>query len=168
MPVLKERMHSRGESFNPGAKLGVELDRLPPLGLSIEYCPLGDRCLEHLFQANRLRTELDAIGPLAVLVPRTLIFDRVGLPKAMATRHVNSELARVAREELDNIRHARKPQAKRVERQSATNERAGTRLDCPRMGALMEHLTLDRIQILLPLAFDVNEGPAPLAEREVL
>ena len=168
MPSLKERVHSGGEILDLSAKPRIKLDRVPPLNFSVENCALGNGGFEHLLQAKGLSAKLDAIGPFAVFVPRTLVFDRIRLPTALAPRHIDSGLAKLTREELDDIRHAGKTEAQRAERQGATNECAGTGLDCSRMGALMEQLALDGIEILLPLALDVNERPAPLAERKVL
>ena len=98
-----------------------------------------ERSLKHLFQAESLRAELNAIGRAAVLVADSLVFDRVRPPESLASRHKIRPALRFAGQELDNVRLTGKPKPKRVQRKGTADQNPGA-IRCRRVRFLMQSL----------------------------
>jgi hypothetical protein len=149
-------VHSSSKTLNFLAQSVIKAHLFPAFGFAIKDSPRWNASLKHLFQAECLCAELNAIGRSAMFVTRSLVFNRVGPPKPLASRHGDTLLWCFTWDEFDNVGLAGKPKTKRVQREGAADQNAWARLNPCQVRFLVQKLTFGGEEVLLPLLFKVN------------
>lgn len=112
--------------------------------------------MEHFFEADGLRAELDFVDGLG-LGTAALVFDGERLPRAVGLTV-----------KFDDIGDAVEAESNGLQRKRASDAQIAPRLGRTIVGAFVEHATLSGEVIFLPGALDVDERALARAEGEML
>jgi hypothetical protein len=125
-------------------------------GLQVEQRTFWDPYAKHLLKANRLSAELNAIA-IIHLGPAPLVFHGIGLPTP-----VRLEM------KFDEIRDSRQAIAVRAQLESSDQTRIAPALGAGVMHSIVESLSFCGQSVVLPKAFDVDQGALTWAKDKML
>ena len=129
---------------------------------------VGDGGAEHLLEAHRLGTQLDFIPRLFLRRP-TFVLDWKRKPPAFSPRQDNrSGVVVPGAAKFANVHLAGDSETERPHAQSARGHQVCSRLCSALMSAVVEYASFFGEPVLVPLMFEMNERPLPLAEKEML
>ena len=123
-------MHPRGQTLGLDSQCCIEDDFVAMAGSAVEKRPSRDGCSEHLFQAQRLGAELNAVTVAGLRFP-ALVLHRKRLPSTVLAGQTHAGIRFIAADrwtwcfccsetmELHDVRPPGKSESKRVDRQTA-------------------------------------------------
>jgi hypothetical protein len=150
-------MKSCGGSFGACPECGIEHDIGSPAVRPIVECSVLDYHVEHLFEADRLRAELNTVR-IVGFWSSPFVFDGHHTRASAANPSVK----------FDHVSLATKAEAKGAQCEATRDAQSVPRLPRPRIGALVEVSPFYGESVLRPEPLDVNERALPLTEDEML
>jgi len=161
-------MHPTGEPLGLSPQFVVKPDLASSPVLTIEEGTALNHYAEHLFETERLRTELNLVAGIR-LRTAALVLDRKSPPPTPAIRQLDCPATRCFNGmEFHHICLAGQSQSQGLNVQAARNNHARPHFRSYLMYSLMENPPLCGEPVLFPLLFKMDQTPLPLAKLQML